>query len=176
MTRLLAVSGSLRRESANSTLLRAAAALAPPGVSVTLFEGVGELPHFNPDIEHDDLPAVLAWRRALADHDGVVIACPEYAHGVPGAFKNALDWAVGSTALAAMPVALINTSARAVHAHAALMEILVTMGWQVIGEASLVIAVAGKNYSVADITADASLGAPLQAALGALVRATPGKP
>ncbi|QYF92836.1 NAD(P)H-dependent oxidoreductase [Massilia sp. PAMC28688] len=172
MTRLLAVSGSLRRASVNTALLRAAIALAPAGTAITLFDKLASLPHFNPDIEHERPPAVDEWLCLLRDCDGIMIACPEYAHGVPGAFKNALDWAVGCAELAPKPVALINTSARAVHAHAALVEILTTMGWRVIAEASPVIAVANQHDSVTGISSDPALRALLVAAIEALARAT----
>ncbi|MDQ1812433.1 NADPH-dependent FMN reductase [Massilia sp. CCM 9210] len=168
MTRLVAVSGSLRRESANTTLLRAAIALAPSDIAITLYEGVGDLPQFNPDIEHDAPPLVQAWRALLRDCDGIVVACPEYVHGVPGAFKNALDWVVGSTELAGKRVALINASGRAVHCHAALVEIITTMGWIVVDEASPVIPVAGKNYTQADMIGNPALAEPLLAALHAM--------
>lgn len=168
MRRLVAVSGSLRSASANTTLLRVAIALAPPDIVLTLYEGVGALPQFNPDIEHEAPPLVGAWRTLLRDCDGVVIACPEYVHGVPGAFKNALDWVVGSTELAGKPVALINASGRAMHCHAALVEIITTMGWNVCEEASPVIPVAGKNYTQTEMLGNPALTAPLRAALRAL--------
>lgn len=175
MTTLIAISGSLRRDSANTTLLRAAMALAPAGVGIVLYEGVGQLPHFNPDNEADAPPAVRALRAMLCAADGILIASPEYAHGVPGAFKNALDWLVGCAELGNKPVALINTSARAVHAHASLAEILATMGWTVIAAASPVIAVANRGCDAAQIAADPALAGPLRAAIEALLDATRGK-
>lgn len=164
--RLLALSGSLRQTSANTALLRAAAILSPPGIDIVLFDRIDSLPHFNPDIEHDPPPAVAAWIGLLASADGLLIACPEYAHGVPGAFKNALDWVVSRAELGSKPVALINTSARAVHAHAALTEIVTTMHWQIV--ISPLIPVAGKQLQVADILADISLTTPLLAVIAAV--------
>jgi chromate reductase len=172
MSTLIAISGSLRRESANTALLRAAIALAPAGVRVVLYQGVGELPHFNPDSEADAPPAVRALRGLLCEADGIIVASPEYAHGVPGAFKNALDWLVGCAELGSKPVALINTSARAQHAHAALSEIVSTMGWQVIAAASPRIALAGKGVDAAQIAADPALAGALRAAIDALLGAT----
>ena len=107
------VSGSLRSASGNSTLVRALAAVAPGGVTIESFDALGELPHFNPDLDGDGAtppPAVARWREAIRAADGLVISCPEYAHGVPGAFKNALDWLVGSGELMAKPIALLNAS------------------------------------------------------------------
>src|SRR5262249_25383961 len=89
--------GSLQAHSANLTLLKTAIAAAPEGVEVVIFDGVRDLPHFDPDIEAIGVPpAVEAWRRALAESDAVLIAAPEYGHSLPGALKNAIDWVIGS--------------------------------------------------------------------------------
>ncbi|MFC5475896.1 NADPH-dependent FMN reductase [Paraherbaspirillum soli] len=171
MIKLLAISGSLRQASANTALLRAAIGIAPRGAEITLYEGVGQLPQFNPDIEHAAPPIVEDLRNRLIACDGVIIASPEYAHGVPGAFKNALDWVVGSVDLAGKPVALLNASGRATHAQAALAEIIMTMGWLIVNEASLVIPVAGKELDAAAILADPALTGQLHEAVGALLHA-----
>jgi NAD(P)H-dependent FMN reductase len=123
MIRLLAVSGSLRARSTNTALLDAAASLAPEGVRVERFGGLAALPHFDPDA--DDLerphPAVAAWRSALREADGVLFSCPEYAFGVPGVLKNALDWLVGSGELQGKPVLSFNASPRASAAQESLL-------------------------------------------------------
>lgn len=94
---LLALSGGLRAGSYNTAALRTLQQLAPEAVAVVLYERVGALPHFNPDVEMSALPdSVADLRRRVSAVDGLVIACPEYAHGIPGSFKNALDWLVGS--------------------------------------------------------------------------------
>lgn len=96
MIRLLALSGSLRARSSNGALLEAAALLAPAGMRIEPFAGIGALPHFNPDLEAGALPdAVRALRERVGAADGLLISCPEYARGIPGSFKNALDWLVG---------------------------------------------------------------------------------
>jgi NAD(P)H-dependent FMN reductase len=126
--RILALSGSLRAASTNTALLQAAAKAAPPGIAVDLYDGLGRLPLFNPDDDIEPAPAAVAdFRRRLAAADAVLIACPEYAHGVPGGLKNALDWVVASGELAAKPVALLHASPRSAASRAALVEILVTM-------------------------------------------------
>lgn len=163
MLKLIAVSGSLRAGSANTALLLAAAALAPPQVSITLFDGVGALPHFNPDIEADPPQSVQAWRALVGECDGVLIACPEYAHGIPGAFKNALDWIVGNAELTGKRFLLINTSHRAVHALAALAEVLATMGWIKLAEP--VIPVANRGLDARAIAADADLAGQIGQAI-----------
>lgn len=94
--RLLGVCGSLQRQSRNLDLLHTAAASAPPGVVITIFDGLGDLPHFNPDLDADAVPAVRRWRHELDASDAVLIACPEYAFSLPGVLKNAIDWVVGT--------------------------------------------------------------------------------
>lgn len=94
--RILAVCGSLQAQSRNLDLLRLAAASAPPDVEVVLFDGLGALPHFNPDLEPTPPGPVLAWREALTGCDAILVACPEYAFSLPGVLKNAIDWVVGS--------------------------------------------------------------------------------
>ena len=105
--RILGVCGSLQAESANLALLRTAAASAPNGVDVVLYEGLRQLPHFDPDVEASGEPAsVREWRQALADSDAVLFASPEYGHSLPGALKNAIDWVIGSGELERKVVAI----------------------------------------------------------------------
>jgi len=95
--RILAVCGSLQSKSTNLELLEVARALSPSGVDLVRFDGLRDLPLFNPDLEGGEAPpAVVAWRRALADADAVLIASPEYGHSLPGALKNGIDWVIGS--------------------------------------------------------------------------------
>lgn len=137
---LLALSGSLRAGSFNTMALRALQTLAPEGVALPLYEGIGTLPHFNPDVEMSALPDMVAdFRRQVAEAAGLVIACPEYAHGIPGAFKNALDWLVGMPDFPGKPVMLINTAPRASHAQAALREVLATMSARLVPEADVTV-------------------------------------
>ena len=78
MIKLLAISGSLRAVSTNTALLRAAKLLAPPGMEIELYDGLAGLPHFNPDLDTDPLPpAVTAWRKRIADADGLLVSSPE---------------------------------------------------------------------------------------------------
>src|SRR4029450_8065808 len=97
VTRILAVSGSLRARSSNTAALAAASRVAPDGVLVQLYDGLATLPHFNPDHDEEgaEPPAPVAGLRTLiAGADGVLLSTPEYAHGLPGVLKNALDWLV----------------------------------------------------------------------------------
>src|SRR5215510_1063207 len=111
---ILAISGSLRADSSNAALLRAAAACAPDGMEFRFYDRqLGGLPHFNPDLDGEGAvapPAVAELRALLGAADGVLICTPEYAHGIPGALKNALDWIVSSGELERKPVALIVAS------------------------------------------------------------------
>lgn len=127
MIQLLAISGSLRAASGNTSLLRAAIACAPAGVQISLYEDLGHLPIFNPDDDARPSVYVQALRGRISRVDGLLIASPEYAHGVTGAIKNALDWLVSHEAFVDKPVLLFNTGNGAVHAHAALLETLRTM-------------------------------------------------
>lgn len=140
--KIIAISGSLRAQSSNASLLRAAARVAPDGVQVEMYEGVGELPHFNPDLDTEDAepPArVRELRELLIGADAILISSPEYAHGVPGAFKNLLDWLVSTGELVGKPVALLNASpAGGEYAQNTILETLRTMNWRVVDEASRV--------------------------------------
>ena len=143
--RILAISGSLRASSSNTALLQAAAALAPQDVEVVLYDGLGDLPHFNPDLDGETVaPAVSSWRSKLRDADGVVFSVPEYAHGVPGVLKNGLDWVVGSGELVDKPVTLFNASPRGTYAQASLTETLTVMSAKVVPEASVTLQLLGK--------------------------------
>lgn len=104
--RILAVCGSLQAKSGNRTLLETAAASAPEGVEVVLYDRLAELPHFNPDLENAAPESVLTLRRAIAESDAVLIASPEYGHSLPGSLKNAIDWLIGSGELERKIVAI----------------------------------------------------------------------
>jgi NAD(P)H-dependent FMN reductase len=140
---LLALSGSLRRESINSAFCRAVAKLARPPLSVRVYEGIGALPLFNPDLEVNVPESVRDLRTAVASADALLIASPEYAHGISGVLKNGLDWLVSFESAAYKPVAVVNTSSRATHAYAALIEVLATMSARIIREASLTVPLLG---------------------------------
>lgn len=125
---LLALSGSLRAASTNTALLQALAAAAPPPFVVTVFDGLAQIPLFSPDREGDATPRqVLAFARAVAQADGLVIACPEYVHALPGAFKNALDWLVSRPELIGKPIALLHASSRGDDVLADLRRVLATV-------------------------------------------------
>jgi NAD(P)H-dependent FMN reductase len=176
--KILAISGSVRRDSTNSALLRAAIQAAPQDVTLTLYEGMGALPIFNPDHNADLLPAgPAALRQALLDCDGLLISAPEYAHGVPGGLKNLLDWVVGWGELAETPVALWHASVYGEHAKAALAEILKTMSMRIVPEAALTLHLRGKKPpEMAPILADVTTRKMLHDTLAVLAGAVLARP
>jgi NAD(P)H-dependent FMN reductase len=129
--RILLVSGSTRGGSTNTALLRTAAAAPPAGVEAALYEGMTDLPHFNPDDDVDPVPPAVADLRArIAAADAVLFCTPEYAGALPGTFKNLLDWTVGGPEMYGKPVAWVNASGsptRAAKAHDSLETVLRTI-------------------------------------------------
>ena len=138
--RVLGISGSLRRDSLNSALLRAAAERLPGGAEMVIYEGLAELPHYDADLEDGRaVPAeVEELRRAIREADAVLVATPEYNHSIPGQLKNALDWAsrpAGESAMNGKPAAAIGASKSmfgGVWAQAELRKVLGAMGGRVI--------------------------------------------
>ena len=108
------IAGSLRRGSYNHALLRVAQELAPEGMELRIFDRMAEIPLFNEDLEAEGDPEpVRALKRAIADADALLVATPEYNHGVPGVLKNAIDWAsrpAGRSALTGKPAAVLGAS------------------------------------------------------------------
>ena len=139
MTTIVAISGSLRTGSSNAALLRAAASVAPERVRFVFYEAMGELPHFNPDLDAEGSTPpepVRQLRELLIAADAILISSPEYAHGVPGSFKNLLDWLVSTGELVDKPVAILNAApVGGEYAQNAILETLRTMNWNVVDAA-----------------------------------------
>jgi chromate reductase, NAD(P)H dehydrogenase (quinone) len=169
--KLLGISGSLRDASINSALLRAAARLAPAAVELRVFDGVGALPLFNPDLEAHLPTEVAALHAAVADADALVIASPEYAHGVTGVIKNTLDWLVSFEPFVGKHVAIFNASPRAHHADTALRETLKTMSANIVEAASVSIALLGAKLDEDAMVADALVSSAIRRALADLQNA-----
>jgi len=169
--RVLAISGSLRMTSSNSALVAAAARVAPVGVEVSVYGELADVPSFNPDVDTDTVSiGVVRFRAALEACDAIMICSPEYAHGVSGVLKNALDWIVSSGELTDKPIALLNVSARATLAYASLRETLTTMSGRVIEDASVTIPLEGSRSDAASIVQDAYLSGLVKASLAALAQ------
>lgn len=135
--KMLTLCGSLRANSSNRAILRAYERLAPSSVCVQHYEQLGELPHFNPDLDGETVPheaGVL--RRLIVSAGVVVVSTPEYAHGLPGAFKNALDWLVSDPAFVGKPVIILHASRGSTWALDSLREVLRTMSARIIESAS----------------------------------------
>jgi len=111
--RILAISGSLRRDSHNTALLRAAADLLPPEVELVLYDGLREIPPYDDDEQASPPEPVQRLKRAIAEADGVLVSTPEYNHSIPGQLKNALDWVsrpLLSSPLRNKPAAVVGAS------------------------------------------------------------------
>jgi len=166
--KILAISGSLRAASINSTLLRAAARLAPPDVEINISHVIGDLPLFNPDLELHMPPTVVRLHAEIAAADALLIASPEYAHGVTGALKNMLDWLVSFEPFVYKPIAIFNASPRAQHADVALREILTTMSAIIVEAASIKIALLGAHLSESAIVESPAIAHSIALALADL--------
>lgn len=171
---VLAISGSLRAQSSNAELLRAAGLLDPSSFAVSLYDGLAGLPHFNPDDDREDsvLPAAVAELRArIAAADALLISSPEYAHGVPGSLKNALDWLVSGPEMPGKPVGVLTASSLALHAPPSLVETLRTMSALVVDDAVRVVPLAGRRLDAAGIVREPKLAGIVRDALHALRQA-----
>jgi chromate reductase len=151
--RVLGISGSLRRDSYNTALLRAAAERLPAGAELIAYDGLGDVPPYDEDAELAGAPAeVEALRAAVREADAVLIATPEYNGSIPGQLKNALDWVsrpAGKSALNGKPAAVIGASTGmfgAVWAQAELRKVLAAIGGRVV-EAELPIGHASEQYA-----------------------------
>jgi chromate reductase, NAD(P)H dehydrogenase (quinone) len=163
---ILGISGSLRRDSHNTRLLRAARALLPDGAELQVFDGLAEIPPFSEEAEHAPPPSVLTLRRQIAAADAVLVATPEYNGSLPGQLKNALDWVsrpVGTSPLRGKPVAVIGASAGmfgAVWAQADARKVLGLIGARVL-ERELPVAQAHETLAPDGLPRDDALRAAL---------------
>lgn len=138
--KILAISGSTRQSSSNLNLIKAIADLASETFSVNIFGGLSGLPHFNPDRDNENVPVqVTEFRRQLREAEGILICTPEYAIGVPGTLKNAIDWTVSSMEFSKKPVALITASLSGEKAHSSLLGTLLIIEAKMTAETQLLI-------------------------------------
>ena len=151
--KILAVSGSLRATSSNAVILEAIEKMVPDGVEFFIYKGVGALPHFD---DANDLPiAVSVWRKHLQEADAVLVCSPEYAFGIPGSIKNALDWTVGSGELINKPLALITAATGGDKAHAAMLNVFTALSPTIPPECALVISYVRSKLNAAGEITDA---------------------
>ena len=168
MIKLLAISGSLRKLSINTAVLRAMQTLAPKNIEITLYADLKTIPPFNFDDEYaGKIPdEVINLRNAMSRADGIIIASPEYAHGVSGVLKNAFDWVVGhADSIYHKPIALVNASTRATIAYSHMKENIMTMGGNIIEAASKTIPLPNANFTKDQIISDSVLADFLQGIL-----------
>jgi NAD(P)H-dependent FMN reductase len=173
---VLGLCGSLRAASINRALLGAAARLAPPGMRIARFDDLGALPLFNPDLESRPPAAVVALKQAVAAADALLVASPEYARGVSGVIKNALDWLVSFEPFVAKPVAVLNASPRAHHADDALRETLRTMSAVIVEGASVSLPLLGAHLTEDGMVSSADLSRAIRSSLAALHAFLAGRP
>lgn len=172
MPTLLALSGSLRADSANASILRVLAAQTPAGMQFVFYENLAALPPFVPAPDEAEPPAAVTdLRRQVAAADGVIICTPEYAFGIPGALKNALDWTVGSGDFSGKPVALITASLVGDKAHQALQWVFEALGARGVPGGTLLIPGVRQKLDPSGNVTDPATAQALQTVLDALVAA-----
>lgn len=159
MKHILALCGSTRKISSNLAILRNIQSMTSAKFTVEIFESIDQIPHFNPDLDVEPAPeAVTRFRQALSKADGILICTPEYAMGVPGTLKNAIDWTVSSSEFSHKPTALITASSIGEKGHASLMETLTIIEANITDDTQLVIPfVRSKVDASGQITDEAAL-------------------
>ena len=178
MARVLLISGSTRAASSNTALLRTAVVAVPAGVEAVLYGGLAELPHFNPNDDHEPLPpAVASLRASIAGAAAVLFCTPEYAGTLPGSMKNLLDWTVGGTELSDKPVAYVNAAAdgrRGLGAQTTLETVLGYVQTAVVADACRHVPVGPGAVGADGLIADPATRAAIADVLRTLVKAATG--
>lgn len=160
----LALSGSLRKDSYNTAVIKALKQFALPHAEIEL-GNIADLPLFNPDREGEVINSLVNLKSLLSVSDGLIIASPEYAHGISGPLKNALDWLVSGEEFPDIPIMLINTSPRASHAFGALQEVLKTMSGNLVENSFVSVPLLGSELDSYGIVAHPEISAELQSGL-----------
>lgn len=179
---ILAFSGSPRPGSAVSYLLHAAAAGAPAGTGFAFYEATLDLPLFSPDQDGPDAvppPAVAVLRAQMAAANAVLLATPEYAYGMPGSLKNALDWLVSAGSFYGKPTGVLSASPSALggeRARGGLLLTLEALGAAVVPAASFAVPLVRAKLDATGVLTDPALAAQLRAAVVALAAAVPASP
>ena len=146
---VLAILGSTRKNSINHSLIKAIADLSVESLNVTVYNRIANLPQFNPDIDGDSVISEVAdFRQKLQDAEGILICTPEYAHGVPGTLKNAIDWTISSGEFPHKPTMLITASTDGSYGHKALLETLKAIEAKNIDNLQMVIPFAKTKISI----------------------------
>lgn len=126
--KIVAISGSTRENSTNESILKAIYDLYSDTLDIEIYSNISDLPHFNPDLDNENVPAVIKDFRALIDNsDGVIICTPEYVFSLPGSLKNAIEWTVSTTIFSDKPLAVIVASSLGEKAYESLILIMNTL-------------------------------------------------
>lgn len=155
---ILAICGSTRKASVNLNYIKAFADLAQPFFDTQIYNSIDTLPHFNPDLDTDPGSApetVIQFRKLLKNADAILICSPEYAMGVPGSLKNALDWTVSSCEFSGKPTALITASSLGEKSHLALMQTLNIIEARISENTQLIISYAKTKINDQNLITDA---------------------
>ena len=153
--KILVLNGSTRINSTNLKFIKAVSALSAEYFSMCIFNGLTHLPHFNPDLDIENAPeSVFDFRRHLKEADGILICTPEYAFGIPGTLKNAIDWTVSSGEFYDKPLALITASTSGEKSHAAFLDVLKAVGTRMSDETQLLISNAKTKINADNIITD----------------------
>lgn len=146
--KVLAISGSTRKNSTNHRLLQAIAEITKNNFDISFYNELSLIPAFNPDENNENVAKeVTRFRQLISESDGVIICTPEYAHGVPGSLKNAIDWTVGTAEFSHKPTLLITASTDGKYGHPALMETLRVIEAKNISELQLLISFASTKIN-----------------------------
>lgn len=164
---ILAVSGSLRTSSSNTLILKEIQKWVPHHIAFNIYQDMATLPAFDDSMDAPE--PVIAWRRLLAAADGVFICSPEYAFGIPGALKNAMDWTVGSGELVNKPLALVTAATGGDKAHAAWLHIFTALSANIPDGGSLLIPFVRSKLNEKGELSDAATRAAIQSVLLALI-------
>jgi chromate reductase, NAD(P)H dehydrogenase (quinone) len=153
--KIMAICGSTRINSTNHRLIKAIAELSKDSFDIEIYNSIERLPQFNPDKDKENAPKeVLRFKRLLNGADGVIICTPEYAHGVPGSLKNAIDWTVGTGEFSNKPAMLITASTDGRYAHESLLETLRVIEAKNINHLQLLISFASPKISTLNQVTD----------------------
>jgi NAD(P)H-dependent FMN reductase len=151
--KILAICGSTRKASSNLHIIKAIANLTSEIFEIQIFEGLSDLPPFNPDLDNEHVaPSIINFRNQLKNADGILICTPEYALGVPGTLKNAIDWTVSSMEFTKKPVALITASSSGEKAHKSLLGTLLIIESKITLDTQLLISFVKTKVSADKIT------------------------
>ncbi len=146
---LYALCGSQRRASSSRKLLEALQLACPEGITIAICDLIHDLPIFNPDNEGERTPPeVEKFAAEIRQADGLIVSCPEYAHGIPGGFKNALDWLVSRDEVPFKPLMFAHASHRGDLVLAQLTDVLQTMSLNIVQDAFLRLPIAGRSDEI----------------------------